>query len=121
MNQTFLDRAHRLQQGQCPVHGMRMRPVSARRFCEEDVPVQGDHEGCAHWFRGVHGPRWRRVQCPRSDCGVTAREWDLALHGGPYELEASWEGLPDGWPAGGGPVALEDSGETHSSRREDDG
>lgn len=114
MGQTFAERAHRLQDGRCPVHGTRMRRHRIQEWrCPEGRLWYEDHEDCAC---RPGAALWQRVDCPRGDCGVTAREWALALHGGPYDLVTSWEALPDGWPEGGGPVALEDS----RGRREDD-
>lgn len=105
MSQSFEERVHRLQDGRCPVRGIPQRrrsdwlcPLGRRWF--------DDHENCDC---RPSAKRWRRVGCPRSDCGILAREWSLVLWGGPYELETSWDALPDGWPEAGGPVALEGS------------
>lgn len=105
MNQSFEDRVHRLQEGRCPVHGLWLLQV-ASWTCPEGRHWEADHAGCPC---RPGAALYTLAGCPRGDCGVVARVWNLASPPGPWELETRWSRLPEGYPDGGGPVALDET------------
>jgi hypothetical protein len=71
--QSPIDRARRLEQGQCPIHGLRLRQV-------------GDwHREEGGMFAGMECVL---VECPRQDCRVRAKAY--SLQNGPWELLPEW-------------------------------
>lgn len=89
--QTVADRQRRLDEGCCPIHGLGMGQIDVWYYIVESPPPLGVPMTEAQILQAMKKrPAYTIVECPRKDCGITAKQLDYA---GPAELMEEWKYL----------------------------